>query len=117
MHPSLDYSFMPMSVCDGATISKKTSPNMQPHTRIHQSAMHACPLLQHFACRLYNVAYMATTTVLAMAAAYGMFETARGSYYIMTASRRRARVSLACPFSHAYMRYIIHRSAAPIPEC
>ena len=45
--------------------------------------------------RFYNVVYMATTTVLAAAAAYGMFETARGSYYIMTASRRRARVSLS----------------------
>ncbi len=45
--------------------------------------------------RLYDIGYMAVTTVLAGAAAYGMFETARGTYYILAASRKRANVSLA----------------------
>jgi hypothetical protein len=44
--------------------------------------------------RVYDILYMSITTVLAAGAAYGFFETARGTYYILAASRQRsAKVS------------------------
>ena len=55
--------------------------------------------------RLYDVGYMAVTTLLAGVAAYGMFETARGSYFILAASKKRASVStLAGFYGHALMQ-------------
>jgi hypothetical protein len=42
--------------------------------------------------RIYDVAYMGVTTLLAAFACYGLFETGRGSYYILTAARQRAQV-------------------------
>lgn len=43
--------------------------------------------------RVYDVMYKGATTVLALAFAYGLFETGRGSYHILTASRERANTA------------------------
>ena len=40
---------------------------------------------------LTHNSYRSVTTVLAVAAAYGFFETGRGMYFILEASRERAR--------------------------
>lgn len=43
--------------------------------------------------RAYDLLYMSATTLLAVAAGYTFFETGRGSYYIIQASRARGKVS------------------------
>lgn len=46
--------------------------------------------------RAYDLLYMSATTLLAVAAGYTFFETGRGSYYIIQASRARGKVGLVC---------------------
>lgn len=49
--------------------------------------------------RAYDLLYMSATTLLAVAAGYTFFETGRGSYYIIQASRARSKVRGTMPWS------------------